>query len=300
MAELNFGPQTSEANDNKDEKVQPSPSMTENNMSEELNEANKIIVTLANPNVPIVVFFGPAACGKTMTLVRMTRFLKKQGYSVAPVRSFRPSYDTNYKEMCDNFDTMINQNDSARSTSLISFMLVDVIKNGRPICQILEAPGEYYFSLKNVNRGFPSYVNTITSSQNRKIYVVMVEPDWADESDRRNYVSRISELKQRMRAGKDKTIFFFNKIDKTKFVISSGNTNMNEARKYVKNLYPGIFDMFKNQNPITSLWNEYLCDFAAFQTGYFTEVVSGDPTFQEGPDEYPKKFWNIVLNQIKG
>ena len=108
---------------------------------EELNDPNKISVTIADKDAPIVVLFGPPACGKTMTLVRLTRYLRENGYTITPIRTFRPTYDSNYSEICDNFDVMMNQDDAAASTSKISFMLVKVSKNGRTICQILEAPG---------------------------------------------------------------------------------------------------------------------------------------------------------------
>ena len=56
----------------------------------ELSNPDNIMVTIADQNVPIVVLFGPTTCGKTMTLIRLTRYLQKYGYKVSPVRSFRP------------------------------------------------------------------------------------------------------------------------------------------------------------------------------------------------------------------
>lgn len=266
---------------------------------EELNDPNKINVTVADDNAPLLILFGPPACGKTMTLVRLTRFLQQNGYSVSPIRSFRPNYDANYKEMCEGFDAMINQSDAADSTNKISFMLVEVIKNGRRLCQILEAPGEYYFNPKKPNEPFPNYVNTIINSKNRKIWALMVEPDWLNEVDRRNYVSKIQKLKQKLRP-RDKTIFVFNKIDITNYVISPGQINVGEARKQIKYLYPNIFESFRNQNPITRFMTEYLFDFVPFQTGDFTQASDGTLTFQEGPDDYPRKLWSVVLNRIRG
>ena len=111
----------------------------------ELNDPNSIKVTVSDPNTPIVILYGPPSCGKTMTLVRLTRFLVSNGYTVVPEKTFRPAYDENYKHLCDNFDQMINSNNAATSTTNISFMLVKILKRGRPVCQLLEAPGEYYF-----------------------------------------------------------------------------------------------------------------------------------------------------------
>ncbi|MGM9851456.1 MAG: hypothetical protein ACI306_04865 [Muribaculaceae bacterium] len=264
----------------------------------ELNDPNSINVTVSDKEAPLVILFGPPACGKTMTLVRMTRFLQAEGYIVAPIRHFRPSTDTNYAYICNHFDEMMNSNNAAKSTDRISFMLVEVIKNGHRICQILEAPGEYYFDPNNPAAAFPNYVNTIISSSNRKIWTIMIEPDWMDNPDRANYVSRINLLKRNMRP-RDRVLFVYNKIDKTSFVRSVGNINTSAAIKEVKNQYPNIFVPFMNQNPITRFFKEYNCDFVPFQTGSYTEAVNG-LTYQEGPREYCVKMWKCIKNQISG
>ena len=264
----------------------------------ELNDPNSIRVTVSDPNAPLVILFGPPACGKTMTLVRMTSFLKAEGYTVSPIRHFRPTSDTNYADICEHFDETMNSDIAAASTDRISFMLVEVIKNGRRICQILEAPGEYYFNPKKPTASFPNYVNTIITSPNRKVWTIMVEPDWMDHTDRANYVSKINRLKQSMRT-RDSAVFVFNKIDKTNFVRSVGNINTAAAITEVKNLYPNIFVPFMNQNPITRIFKKYNCDFVPFQTGYYTEAVNG-LTYQEGPREYCVKLWKCIKNQITG
>ena len=264
----------------------------------EMNDPNSIRVTVSDPNAPLVILFGPPACGKTMTLVRMTRFLQAEGYTVSPIRHFRPTSDTNYAEICEHFDETMNSDNAAASTDRISFMLGEVIKNDRRICQILEAPGEYYFNPKKPNASFPNYVNTIIASSNRKVWTIMIEPDWMDHTDRANYVSKINRLKQSMRA-KDSAVFVFNKIDKTNFVRSVGDIDTSAAISEVKNLYPNIFVPFMNQNPITKIFKEYNCDFVPFQTGYYTEAVNG-LTYQEGPREYCVKLWKCIKNQITG
>lgn len=262
----------------------------------ELNDPNSIRVTVADTTAPLVILFGPPACGKTMTLVRLARFLNRENYIVAPIRSFRPKSDTNYEEICDNFNNMMNSDNAASSTNRISFMLVEVIKNGRRICQILEAPGEYYFDPKNPDASFPNYVNTIISSSNRKVWTIMVEPDWLDPEDRRNYVGKITRLKQSMRH-KDSVIFTFNKIDLTNFVRKVGDVNMSATIKHVEDLYPGIFKPFENENPFTKYFKKYNCELVPFQTGYYTQAVNG-LTYQEGPKEYCVKLWNEIKKNI--
>lgn len=289
--------QTEDTNDKKDTSVKGLS-------AEELNDVSKIKVTIADKKAPIVILFGSPACGKTMTLIRLTRYLKKMGYAVQPVRSFRPNYDTNYVDLCDNFDQMVNSSDAASSTSRISFMLVNVIKGGKTLCQIMEAPGEHYFNPKSPNDPFPRYMNNIIDGDNRKIWLFMVEPvhtnkSMPDESDRNNFVTKIETLKKRMRLS-DQSIFVFNKIDETQFVISRGHVNKTAALKDVSDNYQGIFVPFKNQNPVTRIWRENNFDFIPFQTGNFFLTSDNTYTFEEGPDEYPAKLWNAILNKVRG
>ena len=274
---------------------------------EEYNDPNQIRVTIADGRAPLVVLFGPPACGKTMTLVRLARYLNKNGYKVAPVKTFRPSDDKNYVEICnqENFNKIINSSDAANSTANISFMLVEILKDGKRLCQILESPGEYLFNPNKPSEGFPSYVHTIIHCNNRKLWAIMVEPDWRDTEDRVNYVARINELSTQMDV-KDKTLFIFNKIDKTNFMRKKGQINIPEARRNIGDLYPGIFEMFRNQNPITKLWKDYLCGFVPFQTGTYTPTTKKDSkgnavwNYQEGSDYYPQMLWNEIRKSITG
>lgn len=269
--------------------------------TEELNDPNKITVTIADKKTPLIILFGPPSCGKTMTLVRLTRYLQSKGYTVQPVSSFRPSHDKNYSEMCEDFDNMINSEDAAKSTSKINFMLVQVLCKGRPLCQILEGPGEYYFNPEEPDAKFPRYINAIISSENRKVWVIMVEPDKTnkrmDTITRKNYSGKIKGLKKNI-SPRDKIIFVFNKIDETEFVINPGNVRYSLALQHTANLYPNIFVPFKNENPITRWFQPYNFDFAAFQTGSFSKAADGTLTFEEGHDIYPRKLWEMIRKHI--
>ena len=314
MADLNFGAseevQTPEAlnlgTDTTSQLVEtPSNSSVNTNglSEEELNDANKIKVTIADYKTPLIILFGAPSCGKTMTLVRLTRYLQSKGYTVQPETSFRPSYDTNYKTMCDNFDLMINSEDAAQSTSKISFMFVQVMQKGRPLCQILEGPGEYYINPGDPRAAFPRYVNAIINSNNRKIWAIMLEPDSTnnrmDVEERKNYVNKIHKLKSKIRP-QDKIMFVFNKIDETPFVIGPGKINYKETMERAKFLYPNIFVPFANENPITKWFAPNNFDFVAFQTGDFSEAADGTLTFEEGHEVYPRKLWEIIQKRIRG
>lgn len=266
---------------------------------EELNEPNSINVNITDSTAPLVILFGPPSCGKTMTLVRLTRYLSRMGFTVAPIRNFRPSYDKNYVSICNGFDKLINSDDAADSTNRINFMLIEVMKNGKRICQILEAPGELYFNREKPSEPFPNFINTILNRNNRKIWAIMVEPNWLERADRNNYVTKIKKLKQRQRVY-DKNIIVFNKIDMTNYVVGPGKIHTSGAQKEVFDLYPGLMEIFKNVNPITKLWRTYNCAFVPFQTGDYSQSSNGRVTFQEGPDEYPRLLWNWIYKYIVG
>lgn len=273
---------------------------------EEIADATKIKVTIADHDAPIVVFFGPFSCGKTMILVRLTRYLKKQGYTVELDPSFRPAYDSVYRGLCENFDAIVNSDNAAKSTSHVNFMLVKVKSDtGKTVCQILEGPGESYFSPEVPTAEFPPYVHKIINGNNRKIWAIIVEPcntnKRMDDVARRNYVSKINKLRTMM-GPRDKAVFVFNKIDESGFVIKKGKVNMNAAVKGVDYLYPGIFAQFKNASPFAYLGitkqDDY--DFVPFQTGSFNKAADGSKTYTEGPDCFPEQLWKIILKRIRG
>lgn len=267
--------------------------------ADELNDPNKIQVNISDPNAPLLVLFGPPACGKTMTLIRLARYLKLHGYTIAPVRTFRPNYDTNYERLCNDFDAMLNRADAAASTSNISFMLVEVMRNGRRLCQILEAPGEFYYNPKEPNAPFPTYVNAIINAPNRKIWAFILEPDWMNATERQGYVDRIHKLKLRLRA-RDKIMFVFNKIDRTNFLRSQGKVNQSAAKRQITYDYPGLFEPFANPVPLYNVFRPELFDFIPFQTGDYAVASDGTQMFQEGPDDFPRHLWNVLLKRIRG
>ena len=268
--------------------------------AEEKIDPNRIQITIKDREAPIVVLYGPPSCGKTMTLVRLTRYLKRNGYQVSPVRSLRPSDDRHYADMCNGFNDMINSIDAARSTDNMSFMLVQVSKEGRRICQILEAPGEGYFYHGAQGERYPKFLNDMLALDMRKIYCVIVEPDGQSDQLRNEYVDRLAHLKHTHMGARDSVIFVFNKIDLTNFVYGRGRVHLPPARKEVAQLYPGIFAPFRNENPITRFWREWNCEFEPFQTGSYTRDAAGSLVFSDGPDEYPHNLWKTILKCCRG
>lgn len=266
---------------------------------EEYNDANRISVHIPTDKIPLVMLYGPPTSGKTMLLVRLVRYLQQKGYTASPVRTFRPAADKNYEEICSGFDRMIANDLAAPQTDLISFMLVEVRQQGRAICRILEVPGEHILPSGNLLAPYPLYFEEIANSNIRKIWLFILEPDWKDQSDRSLYVQKVQRLKSRMNS-RDKSIFVFNKVDKTDLVRSAGSVNMREVQKTTENLYPGIFNLFRNENPITRFWRSHDCGFVPFQTGTYITDSSGSRHFSAGHPKFCGALWNAILRYIKG
>jgi hypothetical protein len=266
---------------------------------DEERDPNNIIVTVSDP-APVVVLFGAGASGKTMTLIRLTRYLKSLKLKVEPDTTFRPSQSKHYQEMCENFATAVNDSYAADRTRLLSFMLVKVMDEiGRPICQILEAPGEHYFNTDIPNATFPTYINNITQLANPKIWVFIVEKGWKDQKDRSNYANKICEMLSIIDP-KDRVIFTCHKADLHRALIRNGIPNRKQFFLDIRNQYPNIFANYVNRNPITKLWRTYNFDFVVFSAGTFNPTADGRQVYNQGKDIYPKKLWVAVKKAAKG
>lgn len=263
---------------------------------EELRDVNNIMVEVRDTTTPIVVFFGSPASGKTLALLRMIRYLEKQSgqsYKVVADPVFRPQTDRHYAKMCNGLKTMAYSNYTPGGNDVISFMLVKILnKVGQPICQILEAPGEHYFD-GSVNAQFPTYINRICSSPNRKIWVFFVEQDWGiDQNERDLYASAIN----RVRIGdQDKVIFLFNKADKyypQQFI--NNRPNVDTFFKNIKNQYSGIFDSFENHGMTRFLYGQYNFEQICFSSGTFNMTAGNKEVWNLGDPQYCKALWDAL------
>jgi Ni2+-binding GTPase involved in maturation of urease and hydrogenase len=95
---------------------------------EERIDLNQIAVCVTDPT-PIIILFGPACSGKTMALIRLTRYLRKNGYIVEPDRVFRSSTDIYYANLCDTFSQMVDSDEAAPASNNLGFMLVKSTAN---------------------------------------------------------------------------------------------------------------------------------------------------------------------------
>ncbi len=245
-------------------------------------DPNKITVQVSDKNAPIIILlFGAPSSGKTMTLVRLSRYLRKKGFSVSVDPRFVTTKDVwEYAENSAKFNKMLDATTALPGTGRNDFLFIKICDNrGKLICQILEGAGEDYFPSSGTNRSqtpFPSYMTGIFNSGNKKVWMFLTEPDWdVNQIDRDAYVQRIAYCKnQFFHSKRDKSIILYNKINKTDFVYGPGQVHVKNAMTYCNNEYQGLFQIFRNPSPLP--WaDKYTCKFVPFSTGVFGETTPG-------------------------
>lgn len=264
---------------------------------EEQNDVNAITVTIPDTQTPIVVFFGPQSSGKTLVLLRIIRFLEGHDYSVVPEAVFRPKSDRHYARMCTILKNQAYDSYAPLPTDVISFMLVKVLdRGGNPVCQILEAPGEHYFDGTS-NLDFPTYINQVRTTSNRKVWVFFVEQDWGENQGVRDfYAQKIREM-QRLISPRDKVVFLFNKADLFRTKGQYNNAGRPIEKAFFRNIkiqYPGIFDKFENKGMLKFLYGDYNFKAVCFSSGVFNRTASGRQVWTIEDDSYCEELWKLI------
>jgi hypothetical protein len=261
-------------------------------------------IKIGDRKAPIIMLFGPPTSGKSMTLVRLARYLRKLDYTVKADTTFK--YDATYKERCAKFHKNLTSKEALDGNALNEFLMVKIIKHGATVCQILEAPGEHYFDPKKPEdtsaRNFRPYLTEIIRSlPNRKIWVFITEAEWnVHPSVKDAYVDRIRNCKHQLLRNSDRVIILYNKVDQKEELFENGQLHASSAEKAMKDEYVRLPIIFKNSNPITSLWRPYNYKFVPFCTGYYTKQVGGRPKYKESEEKYPRQLWDQIIKCIKG
>lgn len=267
----------------------------------------KITVHVIDNTTPIVLLFGAPSSGKTMSLVRLGKYLRKQGYSLQVETNFCTDA-WEYASNAAKFNDMLGTTEALQGTGHNDFLFVKVSdEKGRPVCQILEGAGEDYFPSivapgEDVSRvPFPSYMTGIFNGNNKKIWIFLAEPDWAIPYERKqDYVSRIPYCRNQYIANKDKAIILYNKVDKTNHVHGPGKVDVSATMKSCNDEYRGLFDIFKNPSP-NPFASKYTCKFVPFSTGIYGQTIPGRPQhYDASHDKYPDDLWAAIVKCIKG
>ena len=261
-------------------------------------------IKIGDKRAPIIMLFGPPTSGKSMTLVRLARYLRKQGYTVKADPTFKS--DNTYKARCDQFHKNLNTTEALQGNALNEFLMVKVINHGTTVCQILEAPGEHYFNPKKPDevsaRNFRPYLTEIIRNlPNRKIWVFITEADWnVHASVKDSYVARIRGCKHQLLKPTDRVVMLYNKVDQKEELFEDGHLHVSSAENAMKDEYEGLAAVFKNTNPVTSLWRRFNYRFVPFCTGYYTKQVGGKYKYNESEEHYPRLLWAGLMECIKG
>jgi hypothetical protein len=261
-------------------------------------------INIGDKKAPIVMLFGPPTSGKSMTLVRLARYLRKLGYIVKADTTFK-SGDA-YRGRCDRFHKNLNTKEALDGNAFNEFLMVKVIKHGKTICQILEAAGEHYFNPKEQDqisaRNFRPYMTQIIRNlPNRKIWVFIMEASGKDHASvKASYVGRIRNCKHQLIRSSDRVVILYNKVDQKEELFENGHLHITSAEKAMEDEYVGLSTVFKNTNPITSLWRRTNYRFVPFCTGYYDDQVGTKPKYTESEEMYPRLLWGQLMKCIKG
>ena len=255
-------------------------------------------IAITDHFAPVVILWGPRDCGKTMTLIRLTRYLESQGYWVEPDRLFRPSYDEHYISICENYMQMCH---SVYVPDTMPFMLIKVReRSGRPLCQIIKLPGELCFDSKSSINTPPynSLINTLLSIPNRRTWVFITELNWEDSKTRSTYAAYIGKLLPSIR--KDQIIFTCNKMDKYNVLfLANGQPNIKQLLRNVRDQYPNIFNLLENKKSIIRIFKKWNFDFVPFSSGEFTLTGDDRVCYIPSPDYYPRMLWKAIIKALR-
>lgn len=265
------------------------------------------IFNIPEEQVPIIILFGPPACGKTMTLSRLCRYLIGIGYSVKPCTSFRD--DEYYHKLCERFTDSLFDDIAKPGSRIGDSILIEIRdKNGKLIKYIFDTAGECYFDPRDfyLTTFKPVSFHCILQlflSPNPKRWCFFVEPNYRDIQVREYYVKGLEYIQSHfIIPKKDKSIIIYNKIDKTPFLISPTNVDHGAVCNSIKSQYPGLLNLFQKHSLIYRLLVMPLgigcIKIISFMTGYFCSFRDnrGDEymKYNIGRDCYPKQLWNSI------
>lgn len=264
--------------------------------------------TIVGTTVPVVVFVGPPASGKSMILVRLAKYLRSEGYTIETDPTFLNTAD--YQRDCEEFKEKLNTNVALEGT--VKFLLVKVYKDSREVAKLLEAPGEDFYTTDpsqikaGKNEKVESYLSTIMTSANPKSYVVLLDLD-SDISFRINgphrdsYSQRfLDSFYKNINRSRDRIVLLYNKIDKTPFGSIHGCTDVEGARKDAEMYYRQWFSTMKRKSLGGFITSDNFV-FKTFCTGMFSDYTDENgrryQTYNVANDVFPRELWKEITRR---
>ena len=264
----------------------------------EMFNTEEVSFTITDFDTPIIIFWGPINVGKTMTILRLARFLRENGYEVEPDLTFQ-KFNNNYEKVCCNFNKLINSADVANRTEATDSILIGITKNGRKVAQILDLAGELCYN-SDINDFKYKDLHVVISAPNIKIPILLFASG-STEYDKRKYVESAYRFFEICGDNRDRCLVLFNKIDLTynrQALNMFFAKNENYLYKRLCEEYPDAAVFFQYNNPRSFLFNRYSPLFLPFYTGRYTEY-RGEKLYIPSPNDWPKELWKVVLRLIK-
>lgn len=246
---------------------------------------------------PVVVLIGPPASGKTVALIRLINYLDNKNIKVEPNYGLIDSEE--YVKVCDRFMTMaISPTTTPPRTGSVEFLLLNVFKDNAPFCQILEAPGEAYFSPGNPgNPDYNYYISKILfQSHYKKTLVFFFEDNMLDNSTKRAaYARRAADIIGRIDTKKTRIIFLYNKADRHSELMNGGRVNKKVLKDKILNnpsyrVLREAINASRGMKPIM---------FLAYSGGSFHSGSDGVERWALSQNHYPECFWANISESIQ-
>ena len=207
-------------------------------------------------NSPLVIFVGPASCGKTMVLMSLAEYLRKDlKYVITPDYNFI-EFDDAYVKLCNEFKDKLNHNIAVERGKYKPAMsktnkpiMVDVFtKTNKRVVRMLEAAGEDFFDPTNPAMPIERYItNAVSVSRTGRCpvyYVLLLDLHtrnhelYRDDTLRDEYQKRLIEICKNYKKG-DKIILLYNKYDENRAGIGE------DPMDIVKKKYNTLIDSLK-------------------------------------------------------
>lgn len=219
--------------------------------------------------IPILIPFHTPTAGCTMMMGRLCQWLVMQGYTISG----------DISPLFDNIALPPTKN-----TSCIS-----ICRYGKHMINMMDFSGKDCLCTKENSVCF----GKILQYPNKKIWLFVLDLSLKNEYVRNTYVKRVLETKTLITPD-DRVIFVATKVDMLKIHCDLGVKNIFREIQF---LYQGVFNAFRNTNPITRLFRLYNFDFVPFSAGTFTNMGEG-VIYNKGDDIYPRYLWKIVQKNM--
>ena len=252
-------------------------------------------ITINNPE-PIVVLFGPTACGKTSLSLRLMMYLHRIGYSFNTDYNLGPDY-VNW--WYDNVVRPLNNGICQVQAPSIPLLSHVIFHNGVAKFQMLDMPRE------DCKCPLPTYINSLIQLPNKKIMVFVLDftNNGRSRGDHLNLFSEIYYTALAFSHGETDftTLFVVNKVD---------CMNMN-AKQNLEEFINSELDNILMRHPFTTEkkllgfpikrkkyrvipYSSYRCNLCSDIDGRLI------PNYILSEDNFPQQMWNTIQSVLSG